>query len=546
MDQPTQIGVITKGSLVEGLEMKLDQARSVEDVKAGKFVVIQGRQHEFFSMITDVRLDATNPQILVNPPGEEEALLREVLAGNSTYATVSLRPMLMLERGRDLEGEGEPQPVKTIPPHFAPVFEAKEEDVNRIFGSEAGSDRHFSIGTPLDMQTPVCLNLNRFVERSNGIFGKTGTGKTFLTRLVLSGLIFKKHGQVVNLIFDMHSEYGWQAVAEGGKEERFVKGLKQIFGDKVAIFTLDPESARRRRAPVDVEVNLRFDDITVEDIAPLQDELRLNVTAIESAYAVWAQYKQRWLQTLLDTDDVKAFAEDLGAHPESLSALQRKLKRLERFPFLYRELPHGDVIDRMMEYIDRGTHIVLEFGQQTSMLCYLLVSNIITRRIHEMYVQKCETFLATQRPEDRPKQLVITIEEAHKFLNPAAAKQTTFGTIAREMRKYSVSLLIVDQRPSGIDDEVLSQIGTRITALLNDEKDIQAVLTGVSNTAGLRSVLASLDSKQQALVLGHAVPMPVVIKTRDYDQQFYSDMGLTAAQAAAQVKSDIEALFGKE
>jgi len=86
-------------------------------------------------------------------------------------------------------------------------------------------------------------------------------------------------------------------------------------------------------------------------------------------------------------------------------------------------------------------------------------------------------------------------------------------------------LLVVDQRPSGIDDEVLSQIGTRITALLNDEKDIQAVLTGVGGTDGLRSVLASLDSKQQALIIGHAVPMPVVVKTREYGPDFYREMG---------------------
>ncbi len=143
---------------------------------------------------------------------------------------------------------------------------------------------------------------------------------------------------------------------------------------------------------------------------------------------------------------------------------------------------------------------------------------------------------------------MITIEEAHKFLNPSAAKQTIFGTIAREMRKYYVSLLVVDQRPSGIDDEVLSQIGTRITALLNDEKDIQAVLTGVSGTDGLRSVLASLDSKQQALVIGHAVPMPVVIKTREYGPQFYRDMGclddLPADQRRAQVQKKTNALYG--
>jgi DNA helicase HerA-like ATPase len=93
------------------------------------------------------------------------------------------------------------------------------------------------------------------------------------------------------------------------------------------------------------------------------------------------------------------------------------------------------------------------------------------------------------------------------------------------MRKYFVTLLIVDQRPSGIDNEVMSQVGTRITCLLNDDKDIDAIFTGVSGGQNLRSVLAKLDSKQQALVLGHAVPMPVVIRTRSYDQRFYAEIG---------------------
>ena len=535
------LGVVTKGSLTEGLEMKLNPAGSVEDLKAGKFVVIQGQKHDFFGLITDMKLDASHPHILVHPPEEEEALWREVLAGDGTYATVALRPMLMLPRE---EPEAEPQPVKTIPGHFAPVFEAREGDVNRIFGDERASPSHFYIGQPLDMETPVCLDLERFVERSNGIFGKTGTGKTFLTRLVLSGLIHRKHGEVVNLIFDMHNEYGWSAQVEGGRGA-FVKGLKQLFGSRVAIFSLNPESTHRRGTKPDVEVHLAYEDIHVEDIAPLQDELRLNVTAVESAYAVVARYGKEWLQALLEAD-IKELAEEVRAHPESLSALQRKL-RLLKFPFLHRERKGPDVIQTMMEHIQRGTHIVLEFGPQTSLLCYLLVANIITRRIHESYVRQTERYQATQNPADRPRHLVITIEEAHKFLSPAAARQTTFGTIAREMRKYYVTLLIIDQRPSGIDDEILSQIGTRIIAQLNDEKDLQAVLTGTSGTSGLRSVLASLDSRQQALVLGHAVPMPVVIRTRNYDEEFYAALGasaLTLEEEQAQLESDLAAVFG--
>ena len=542
-----QIGVITKGSLVEGLEMKLDSEQNVEDMKAGKFVVIEGDKNDFFSMVTDMRLDANNQEVLLHPPGREDDILRKVLAGTTTYNIVSLRPMLMMPKGA-VDDDG-PRPVKAIPSHFSEVQEAMEHDVAKIFGKEGDPEgRYFSIGNPLDMDTQVCLDMIRFAERSNGIFGKTGTGKSFLTRLALCGLIH--YDKAVNLIFDMHNEYGFKAMKENGSSSTFVKGLKQLFGERVAIFSLDPLSTRARGVQADHEVYITYDQITVEDIAPLQDELKLNPTAVESAYLVYAIYKERWLRTLLALEgpDVEEFAREIGAHAGSLVALHRKLKRLENFPFMVSKLTDGDVVDRIMEYLDKGINVVLEFGQQTSMLCYLLVANIIARRIHEMYVKKSERFYATQRTEDQPRQLMITIEEAHKFLNPTAAKQTIFGTIAREMRKYYVSLLVVDQRPSSIDDEVLSQIGTRITALLNDEKDIQAVLTGVSGTDGLRSVLASLDSKQQALILGHAVPMPVVVKTRDYDTQFYKDMGclddLPEAERKAKIDKGTVALYG--
>ncbi|MEC8645659.1 MAG: ATP-binding protein, partial [Candidatus Latescibacterota bacterium] len=521
-----EIGIITRGSLVEGLEMKLDAGQNIEDMKAGKFVVIEGDKNDFFSMVTDMRLDANNQEVLLHPPRQDDELLRQVLSGTSTYNIVSLRPMLMMPKGAD--GQEGPRPVKAIPSHFSQVQEAMEDDVAKIFGREGDEQsKYFSIGSPLDMDTPVCIDMVRFAERSNGIFGKTGTGKSFLTRLALCGLIH--FDKAVNLIFDMHNEYGFKAMKETGQSNStFVKGLKQLFGERVAIFSLDPHSTRARGVQPDHEVYISYDQVTVDDVATLQDELKLNPTAVESAYLVYAIYKDRWLRTLLAQEgpDVEEFAKEIGAHPGSLVALHRKLKRLENFPFMVQKgHADGDVVDRIMEYLDRGINVVLEFGQQTSMLCYLLVANIISRRIHEMYVKKSERFYSTQKPEDQPRQLMITIEEAHKFLNPSAAKQTIFGTIAREMRKYYVSLLVVDQRPSGIDDEVLSQIGTRITALLNDEKDIQAVLTGVSGTDGLRSVLASLDSKQQALVIGHAVPMPVVIKTREYGPQFYRDMG---------------------
>jgi DNA helicase HerA-like ATPase len=531
------LGTIIAGSLTEGLTMRINPQAQLEEIKTGKFVSIAGSHHKFFSLITDLKLEVTNQDILVFPPTENEPLLNKALKTKDIYATVILKPMLML--GSDQK----PMPVKTIPPHFSTVYEADNKDVAMIFGDEhEPSKRYFNIGCPLDMTTPVCLDLDRLTERSNGIFGKTGTGKTFLTRLVLAGLI--KNEKAANLIFDMHSEYGLQARKEG-KQESFVKGLKTLFPDRVVIFSLDPESTRRRGGMPDVEVVIPYQAVGVEDILSLGDELNLHTTALEAAYLIAAKYKRDWLQVLLSQgENLKEFAESLGAHPESIAALYRKLKRIERLPFLrpsaagaYKD---GSVIDQMMEYLDKGISVIVEFGNYTATFCYLLVANIITRRIHHEYVEKTEQFLGTQRKELEPKKLMITIEEAHKFLNPQAARQTIFGTIAREMRKYYVSLLVVDQRPSGIDDEILSQIGTKIVAQLSDEKDISAVLTGVSNAQSLRTILASLDTKKQVLLLGHALTMPVVVQTREYDDEFYRAMGTVTAK---QVDDFIKEIF---
>jgi len=528
------LGYIIEGSLTDGFVMRVMQDTNLEDIKAGKFVAIVGNQYTFFSMITNLTLQVTHPDILLYPPSQNDFLLQDFLKKKSIYATAQVKPMIALNK------QGRAVPVKTVPQHFASVHEATEHDVSRIFGSEDDlTHKYFNMGNPLDMTTPVCVDLEKIAERSSGVFGKSGTGKTFLTRLLLAGLM--KKNAATTLIFDMHSEYGLQARQES--DAKFVKGLKSLFPSKVAIFSLDPQATMRRGAQPDVVVQLSYEDISVADILAMQSELNLHSTACEAAYLVETKYKDKWLQALLEQGhDAKEFAASIGAHPESIAALYRKLKRVERLPFFVKTLPHKDsVIDRLMEYIQKGIHVVFEFGNHTSTFCYLLLANVITRRIHHEYVQKTEYYLNTQKPQDEPQKLMIVIEEAHKFLNPVAASQTIFGNIAREMRKYYVTLFVIDQRPSGIDSEVLSQIGTKIIAQLSDEKDIQAVLMGTSNATTLRAVLGSLDTKKQALLVGHAITMPMVIETRTYDQIFYAAM--QDAIMARPVKQVIDEIF---
>lgn len=540
-----EMGMVVRGSLSEGLTMKLGAGVSVEAVRAGKFVVVEGERQTYFCLITDVALGATDPRLIVDPPGRSgaDALLRRILEGNGAYTQVTLRPLLMLEKGAGrtvVADTDDLRPVKTIPAHFCPVYEATEEDVARIFGSEdvhiAGSEeaarRFFHIGEPLDMDTPVCLNLDRFIERSSGIFGKSGTGKTFLTRIALCGILKSK--KAACLVFDMHSEYGWIGTYEG--ERGSVRGLKQYFPTSVQIFTMDRESARRRKVSVDFEVRIPYSQIEPEDILLLASELNLTPTAAETAYLLYGVYRERWMETFLGMDGpaLADFAEANNGNQSALAALQRRLKMMvTACPFLVRSLPpEDDAVRAILSRLDQGVSVVLEFGPDGRTLPYMLVANLLTRRLHAAYVEKKERAQGDRALEPLP--LIITVEEAHKFLAPGIVHQTIFGTIARELRKYNVTILLVDQRPSGIDSEVLSQVGTRITCLLNDDRDIDAVLTGVSGARELRGVLASLDSKQQALVLGHAVPMPVVIKTRTYDDEvFRRAMGSFSSAFAA-------------
>jgi len=518
------LGIITQGSLSTGLEMRLDVEQSVEDLRVGRFVVVEGRSTRFFSMLTDVSLAAANPTILMDPPQTDDFVL-SVLQGVSTFGTVKVQPMLMLE-GQS----GELRPVKTIPSHFSKVYEATSDDFALVFGQENENDPqdcHFNIGKPLNMETPVCLDLNRFIERSNGIFGKSGTGKSFLTRIFLCGTINKDVASV--LVFDMHNEYGWQAVSENKSLPR-VKGLKQLFGSRVAVFSLDAESSKARGIPDALELYIGYNQIEIEDLELLRSELALSEATLENAYIVKEKFGPDWISTLLDmsAEEIDEFTLTNKGHPTAIKTLQRRLNTVvQKTPYLKPRVAHN-YIDEVLRYIQAGRHIVLEFGRQNNLLSYMLATNIITRRLHAEYVRRSEMHMANPETVPAPRKLMIVIEEAHKFLAPQVAKQTIFGIIAREMRKYSVTLLIVDQRPSGIDPEILSQIGTRVTALLNDEKDIDAVFTGVSGSQTLRTVLAQLDPKQQALVLGYAVPMPVVVRTRSFDAEFYKAMSQQA------------------
>src|SRR5436309_27589 len=260
------LGLITRGSLSQGLQLKLEPGCSVENMRVGRFVVIEGRENRFFCLVTDMELG-------------------------------------------------------------------------------------------------VCINLERLVERSNGVFGKSGTGKSFLTRLLLSGVICADVASA--LVFDMHSEYGWETASEeGGSAGTVLPGLRRLFGARVHVYALDRESSAARGVQVDGYLDIGLNGIEIEDIALLQEELGLSSAMIDTCYILQRQFGEGWLRTLLETEpeSLKNMAAMAAGHEASVAALYRKLARLRAYAFVKDHLApgHGGM-DEMMGWLERGEHVVLEF-----------------------------------------------------------------------------------------------------------------------------------------------------------------------------------------
>lgn len=546
-DNKKEIGYIVSGGLKESFSARLTVPAN--EVQEGAFVTIEDGDWLFYGLATDLQLGATDPRF-ADEQSEKRfpPELANALHGQTLFTNLEILPALMLERGPEpgsptyadwLKKIGDntphPIPVKTVPRHHSEVRLANEGDIGEIFG-KPDEDGNFIIGYTREQGHPVCVNLEKFVQRSSGVFGATGTGKSFLTRLVLAGLMH--YGKASVLVLDMHNEYGFDDIASDTKKA--VTGLKTKFKSRVNVVGLGAGATIRGQVP-DFNLEIAMSDISSSDIEMLTRELNLKETTPTTLNALWMTFRENWFaafkgmsrEMVVIEDErgkkkevpaegsVAAWADANGVNVVAAEALHDKLRRLFNKPYIV-EKPAADSVSQIIAALEGGKHVVLSYGEHESDLDYLLVSNLLTRKIRNAWEKKTNEFRTHGKAE--PRQLIIVVEEAHKLLNREMAAQTTFAMIARELRKYYVTLLIVDQRPSQIYDEVMSQLGTRISGWLGDDDDIHAVLSGLAGREALRGMLARLQPKEEVLLLGWGVPMPLPVRSRRYDEKFWKEL----------------------
>jgi len=118
--------------------------------------------------------------------------------------------------------------------------------------------------------------------------------------------------------------------------------------------------------------------------------------------------------------------------------------------------------------------------------------------------------------------VVIAIEEAHVFLPSQRGTRCseTIARIAREGRKFGVSLIIISQRPSRLDADVVSQMGSfAISGLIHprDQSFVREVTDDVSEELG--ASLPSLNPGEMILV-GEFIKLPALVKVDLVEEKF--------------------------
>jgi hypothetical protein len=146
----------------------LTREQAVELLRQGQFVVVEGEHVRFFGTINSFRLATTDPAVGMDPPDAGSALVRNTLSRSTTYVECNVRAAL------ELSPEGIPRPARTIPGPFSQAYAAGQKDYETVFGTE--DKHHFVVGSPRELdeslaaEAPICIDLRKFVERSNGIF----------------------------------------------------------------------------------------------------------------------------------------------------------------------------------------------------------------------------------------------------------------------------------------------------------------------------------------------------------------------------------------
>jgi DNA helicase HerA-like ATPase len=454
-------------------------------VRVGAMVSISGPVGEVVGTVSAVRLEPASPTgrvLVVDLLGE---IFRAEYGGSHFLRGVSNHPA-----------------------PGTPVICASNADLETVYVPQSRSS--IQVGTLYnDSSQPAFLMVNELLAKHFALLGATGAGKSCALTLILSAML-DKHPNAHVILLDPHNEYpqAFPDIAESVNSDNL----------QLPFWLFDFEEASRVLIRGGTQQEQESQAMILKDV----------ITAARMEYAKGQQLP---FAITVDTpipyltaDLLNILSQRMGKldKPDSATPYLRLKTRFEslrndpRFKFMFTDT--FDAPDRLSEVVGR----LLRIPVRGKPLTIVDLSGMPGEIVDVVVSLLCRVLFdfAVWSERDRMPPVLLVCEEAHRYIPEDervgfAATSRAITRLAKEGRKYGVSLALISQRPSELSAQALSQCGTIFAMRLGNELDQEFVAKVIPFAArGMLNALAGLPT-QQAIASGEGVPLTMRLRFSD-------------------------------
>lgn len=466
---------------------------------------------------------------------------------------IEANPLGLLQDGKFIRGGDS----LAIPPKK--VEPAKEEEIKKIYENE-DCENNFtfaSLSNNLNIRVPV--NGNKFFNKHIAIVGSTGSGKSHTLSKVLQTAIAEKNGDyALNnshvILFDIHSEYKaafpdaniidineltlpyWLLNSEE-LEELFLEteandhNQRNIFKEAVVNNRkLKHDGTLEDKKKIHFDSPLFFDLDEILNYVKYRNKEKKNKDndltwkdQNEEIFIFTEETSHRLFNEVLSPDGTASGAGMNGKLINFINRLENKIND-KRLDFLLGEksklISFEEMLKMILGYKDekKSNVTIIDLSGVPFEVLSITVS-LISRIVFE-YGYYYKRLRCEKNPEEKINNdipILLVYEEAHKYvpnseLSKFRSAKKSIERIAKEGRKYGVTLLLASQRPSELSETIFSQCNNFIAMRLTNPNDQAYVKKLLPDTLGnLIDKMPTLKAGE-ALLIGESVAIPSIVQ----------------------------------
>lgn len=424
--------------------------------------------------------------------------------------------------------------VNTYPEINSKVYLAKGEALSIIMNSlenEITSDKRLTIGKYASNQdVQAILDGNKFFQRHATIVGSTGSGKSFTVANILEKANALPYANLI--VFDLHGEYNELSYAKQIKISDNDKGLHipLWFFNYEEIHSLFIESSEgtstNQRAAVIKYILEQKKEYIKNNMSDLSPEIITADTPIPFSAKKMKKYLEdenikeeltgeQYKNGVKKGQEKTKQGQYYGKLTNLITRLQTKMDdKKYSFVFNEKETIESNYINTFINQIlnnDKKIKVI-DLSEVPSDMLPIIIG-VVTRLVYEVQ------FWMTPKEKETRHPFAFVCDEAHLYMPRDTTKMKAvenksleiFEKIAKEGRKYGVSLVIVSQRPAELNSTIISQCNNIISLKITNDRDKSAVATMLTDSlVGLVEILPNLDVGE-CIVIGDSIKLPTKI-----------------------------------